>query len=330
MRVLNQLKGDGRWLVIAAVSLLYWAFGFYPYQLPPYHNGAERMADNSLRFETPGIAYTREPPAWLPIVIDSSSIRVTLEVRAERHQKHPWARIFNLSRDSHHSNLSIGQDDNNLVINVLSTEAPYAGKIRSVIKEVFAEPGWHRIELNIVPRLLTVTADGREVMHQSLAPDPLSKWSPGYRLAFGNELGFKRPWLGEIRKAIVLVQGERYDYRLPDTLEIPASYQLPPGNRYVHWVPFADYSNGISQVADNMLNLFGFIPFGMILAMTLHKPRSLWALGTLCCAMSLSIEAGQLFLAPRTPSMEDLLLNTLGGTLGAWLGLKLDIRSGHG
>ncbi|TCK18193.1 VanZ like protein [Thiogranum longum] len=330
MAVLNQLKGGRRWLVMVAVSLLYWAFGFYPYQLPPYHNGAVHTANNTLRFDAPGIAYTREPPAWLPTVIGSSLLRVILEVRSETHQKHRWARILNLSRDSHHTNLSIGQNGSDLVVNVLSTEARHAGKIRTVIKEVFAQPGWHRIELNILPRLLTVTADGREVLHQRLAIDPLSKWSPDYRLAFGNEFGFKRPWLGEIRKAIIFVPGERYDYTLPDVLEIPASYRLPLANRYVRWIPFTDYRNGISTVADNMLNLFGFIPFGIILAMTLHKPRSVWALGAICGAMSLSIEAGQLFLAPRTPSMEDLLLNTLGGALGAWLGLKLRARSSHG
>ena len=83
MRILNRLKAD-RWPVLVAVLLLYWAFGFYPYQLPPYHNGAVRAADHGLRFDAPGVAYTREPPAWLPTAIGSPSLRVMLEVRAGR------------------------------------------------------------------------------------------------------------------------------------------------------------------------------------------------------------------------------------------------------
>jgi glycopeptide antibiotics resistance protein len=69
------------------------------------------------------------------------------------------------------------------------------------------------------------------------------------------------------------------------------------------------------------VNLLGFIPFGMILAMMLRQPRSLLAFAAMCGVMSLSIETGQVFLASRTPSVDDLLLNTLGGALGAWLGL---------
>jgi VanZ family protein len=328
MRTVNRLRAY-RWPVLAAVLLWYWAIGFYPYQLPPYHNGAIRTAEHALLFNASGIAYTREPPGWLPEAIGSSLLRVTLEVRPARVQKSRWARIFTLSKDSHHSNLSIGQDGNDLLVQMRVPGTNPAGKPGYVIDEVFAQPGWHRIDLSVLPRLLTVAADGREVLRQRLPPNPLSNWSPEYRLAFGNQFGFNRPWLGEVRKAIVLVTGERYEYIPPDALETPASYRLPLANRYVQWIPFADYSDGNTKVVDKMVNLFGFIPFGMILAMSLRRPRSVWALAAICCAMSLSIEAGQLFLAPRTPSVDDLLLNTLGGALGAWLGLRVRLRSGH-
>ena len=329
MRLFNRLKA-GRYPILVAISLLYWAFGFYPYQLPPYYNGAIRTADNGLRFDTPGIACSREPPNWLPTAITSSSLQVTLEVRAARIQKRRWARILSLSRDSHHLNLSIAQDGNGLIVRVRSPETNLSAKPGHVINEVFAQPGWHRIELNVLPHLLTVMADGREVLRERLPIEPLSNWSPEYRLAFGNSLGFSRPWLGELRKAIVHVAGRQYDYMLPDALEAPASYQPPFTNHHVQWIPFSNIGNDSSVIVDKIVNLFGFIPFGMILAITLRQPRSVWALAAMCCAMSLSIEVGQLFLAPRTPSIDDLLLNTLGGALGAWLGLRVRARSGHG
>lgn len=326
---MNQIEANRR-PVLVVVLLLYWAIGLYPYQLPPYHNGAAQTAEPALRFDTPGIAYGREPPAWLPTAIASSTFRLTLEVRAARTQKSRWVQIFTLSGNLGCTNLSIGQDGSDLIVRMRSPETNLTGKPAYVIKEIFAQPGWHRIELNGLPRLLTVTVDGREVLRQMLPPESLSTWSPEYRLALGNKLGFNRPWLGELRKAVIHVAGHDYDYTLPDALETPASYPLSFANRDIQWIPFSNFSDGSSAVVDKVVNLFGFIPFGMILAMILHRPRSLFALAAICCAMSLSIEVGQVFLATRTPSIDDLLLNTLGGAMGAWLGLRIRVRSGHG
>ena len=329
LRTLNRLEAN-RWPVLVVVLILYWAIGFYPYQLPPYPNGAERTADQDLQFGASGIAYSREAPVWLPTAIASSSLQVMLEVRAARTQKSHWARIFTLSGNSHRTNLSIRQNGSDLIVHVRSPETNLAGRPGYEIENVFAQPGWHRIELNVLRGLLTVTVDGREVLHQILPPEPLSTWSPEYRLALGNELGFNRPWLGEVRNATVVVAGQHYDYMPPDALEHPAAYHPPLANRYIQWFPFADYRDGRPAIADKAVNLFGFIPFGWILAIALRRPRSLFALAALCCAMSLSIETGQLFLATRIPSVDDLLLNTLGGTLGAWLALRMRDRSGYG
>jgi len=326
---LKQLEAN-RWPVLVVVLLIYWAIGFYPYQLPPYHNGAVRAADQTLRFDDPGILYSREPPVWLPTAIGSSAFRVTLEVRSARAQESRWAQIFTLAENAKHTNLSIGQDRNDLIVRLRSPETNLAGRPLYKIKEVFAQPGWHRIELNVVPRLLIITVDGREVVRQMLPPEPLSTWSHEYQLALGNKLGFNRPWLGELRQAVVQVAGRDYDYTLPGALEIPASYPLQLAYRYVQWIPFSNISEGSSAIVDKVVNLFGFIPFGMILVIFMHRCRALVIFAGMCCAMSLSIEVGQLFIATRTPSIDDLLLNTLGGTLGAWLGLSARARSGYG
>jgi hypothetical protein len=324
--MLNRLETN-RWPILAVLTILYWAVGFYPYQLPPYHNGAVRTGGAVLEFDTIGIAYDRDPPGWLPTVIASSALRVTLEARAAATQKGRWGRILTLSRNSHRSNLSIAQDNSSLVVRVRSPETDLGGRPGYVVEGVFAQPGWHRIELSIASGLLTVITDGREVFRQALPPKPLSNWSPGYQLALGNQLDFSRPWLGKMRTAGVFVAGRHYDYTLPDALETPATYRPPLANRYVQWLPLSNLKNGSSAVIDHALNLCGFIPFGMILAMLLQRPRSLYAFAAICCAMSLSIEAGQLFIAPRRPSIDDLLLNTLGGALGAWLGLNVRVRS---
>jgi VanZ family protein len=318
-----------RWWLLLAVLLLYWAIGYYPYNLAPYPNESTHVPGQLLRFDGPGIAYGREPPSWLADAISSSSLQVILEVRSAGTQRR-WARIVSLSANSHLSNFSIVQDGNDLVVQVRDPDTDASGKPGHAIDDVFARPGWHRIELNLLPGLLTITVDGREAVRKHLPAAALSEWSPDYRLAVGNEFGFGRPWIGELRKIDVIVAGRANDYLRADALERPAVYHLPLAYRHVQWLPFSTLEHGPPVIADNIVNLLGFIPFGLALAMVLQRRYSLPAIAAMCCMMSLSIEAGQLYIATRTPSTDDLLLNTLGGTLGAWLGSRIGIRSGHG
>ena len=73
-------------------------------------------------------------------------------------------------------------------------------------------------------------------------------------------------------------------------------------------------------------NLLLFVPFGFLLValpgfsrlgLTTKVLFSILA----ACALSFAIESLQLFLA-RDPSMVDVLLNTVGGATGAWLGIR--------
>jgi hypothetical protein len=322
LRALNRLEAH-RWPVLLVTLLSYWAVGFYPYQIGPYQNAAVLTAEQTLRFDAPGIAYSRGPPAWLPAAIGSSSLHVTLEVRTAPNQIRRWARILSLSQDSHSYNLFIAKDGRRLVVQLGPFESDVADRPRYVVDNVFALPGWRRIELDISPSLLSIKVDGREALREAVPPQLLANWSPKYRLAFGNEFGFSRPWLGELREATVLVAGQRHDYLLPEALKIPARHHPPLAFRYIQWTPFPAYNGGSRVNSDHAVNFFGFIPLGWILAMTLRRPKSLLALAAMGCAMSLSIEAGQILLAQRTPSVDDLLLNTLGGALGAWLGLRV-------
>ena len=76
-------------------------------------------------------------------------------------------------------------------------------------------------------------------------------------------------------------------------------------------------------LADFLINIFGFVPFGAILY-TLTRAGSgnvVLKFGItvgLAAILSLSIETGQLFLLPRIPSLTDILTNTFGGGLGFW------------
>jgi len=75
-------------------------------------------------------------------------------------------------------------------------------------------------------------------------------------------------------------------------------------------------------VLDVILNFFGFMPLGVVLAAVLERGRRLrryyWQAAILfCLAFSMSIEVAQVWLPSRYSHLMDLVLNTLGGAAGA-------------
>ena len=99
----------------------------------------------------------------------------------------------------------------------------------------------------------------------------------------------------------------------------PWSYLAAPLPRY--WTGF-----------DVLSNVLGYAPWGFLLALAMHRTRPEWpavALATLAAAaLSLTLEATQMFLPVRVPSNVDAALNITGALAGAsmaralaWAGL---------
>lgn len=83
-----------------------------------------------------------------------------------------------------------------------------------------------------------------------------------------------------------------------------------------------------SGLSDMALNLIGFMPFGLLLAALVSsrgvRTRHVIIGVTLCSfALSFGIEAIQTWIPTRSSSALDLLLNTLGGAIGAAGGRRL-------
>jgi hypothetical protein len=309
-----------RWPLVLAIVLGYWGFGLYPYQLPPYQNGAAFSANNVIEFAEPGIAFSSTPPVWAADAARSGTLRLSIEFRSAPYQVHRRARIVSLAGKRRDQKIAVGQEGGDLVLRVPSrTPDACRGTARHTADGVLAQPGWHNIELSLSTDLISVRADGHEVLRQTLQIAPLREWYPDYRLTFANEPAFNRPWLGELRAATVTVAGEVHDYMLPGALHIPAYYEPPLGDRYIQWVPLSDICNGTSALVDKLVNLLGFVPFGVLLVVVFPGSMSVRFATLLSLVLSLSIEVGQLWLPSRSPSLDDLFLNTLGGTLGAWL-----------
>ncbi len=76
---------------------------------------------------------------------------------------------------------------------------------------------------------------------------------------------------------------------------------------------------GRRWLADGILNLCLFVPFGLALGWKARSPAK-----AVFCALllSTSVELAQMWIPGRDPSLSDILANTTGATVGALIGLR--------
>lgn len=97
------------------------------------------------------------------------------------------------------------------------------------------------------------------------------------------------------------------------------------GRRFLQ-ISMASSTPRHSLMLDTVVNLIGFMPLGVAIAIVLRSHRgspgrSILVAVFIGFALSLAIELTQAWLPSRNSSLWDLLLNTAGAFLGAWLSL---------
>ena len=104
-------------------------------------------------------------------------------------------------------------------------------------------------------------------------------------------------------------------------LEIPPKMEIL--KREILVAPWHRIKLNRSSVQDIVINIFGFIPFGFFLAATFLSTggfvgrHSVIITVLLCLVISLIIEIAQAWMPSRSSDTLDVILNTLGGWLGA-------------
>ena len=196
-------------------------------------------------------------------------------------------------------------------LNGLRAGAPFA-RVRDVLRSA----GWLRIDLQIRPGELTLAVDGQPALSAALPPAVVRTWHPSVGLALGNELTCERPWLGEIRAAVVRVPGRARDYADAGAAHAPAAcwaMSYPPA-----LVPFR-----LFLLQDVVRNTLMYAPLGLLLGLVMraHGHAALFLGLLVIVGVSASFEAAQLFLASRFSAIDDLICNTIGGGLGLALAL---------
>lgn len=274
---------------------------------PQVRNTIEVAESGTLRFDGTAVARGVEPLSWLAPAIGAGRLEVELEARTDDADQAGPARLLTLSTDTQHANLTIAQEDDDLVVRLRRPGSSELGTPALVADGVFAADRWRAVSLRIADGLAVVEVGGAEVATEELGPDPLRGWSREVGLALGNEVDAPRGWSGAIRRATVTSGDVTVDHLDRASYSLPASVRSDVAPE----VPAEQY--------DVVLNLVGFVPFGalfLLLRPGAHPvPRALLA----SFVMSAAMEAGQLAIASRDPSLRDLALNTAGGTIGGVL-----------
>ncbi len=313
--------------VPVCLILMYWAAGFYPFRWSfpfiAYENAAQRIRGGGWQFPKAGIAKTRTVPEWLSKAIRLSSLHIVLEIRSLDSNQLGPARILSISEDPYRRNLTIAQEGTNLVLRLRTPKTSLNGMPSYQIDDVFARPDWQRIEVLIRPEEIQVQINGRPRVSDKVPAHALLVWANNYFLALGNEMTFDRPWLGEIRRAEIKIGDEVVDYARADLLAVTAQYSVPRSTCLVQVIPFSCSQFDQYRLSDWLFNLIGFVPFGLLIAGLFRSNGTIRNSTLASFALSVSIEAGQIFLPGRFPSSEDLLLNTVGGALGAAFAVRI-------
>lgn len=89
----------------------------------------------------------------------------------------------------------------------------------------------------------------------------------------------------------------------------------------IEWLPFAR----LVRPRDIVLNVLFYVPFGYFLADTrsrLSAGRMLRSAALTACVVSVVTELSQVFSHGRFPAATDVLTNTAGAVIGAWLAVR--------
>jgi hypothetical protein len=232
------------------------------------------------------------------------------------------ARILTLSKDPYFRNFTVSQVGRHLNVRLRTPWHTQNGFPEAHVLNVFTARDWVEIRLSVEPGRLTVAIDGEPRVWVALPEVLFEDWDQSYRLALGNELTFDRPWVGEIAQAEVRVGENVVDYAKPGVLQIPATLSVVVPE--LNLVPFWDIA-----LHDGLLNFIMFVPLGVLAGfwVGVNRRRARWsatlfAVG-LVALFSSAIEVLQLGFPERFTSINDVILNTLGGAFGVLLARRL-------
>jgi hypothetical protein len=232
-------------------------------------------------------------------------------VRSFNPRQNGPARILTVSANPTTRNLTIGQAGDDLVLRLRTPETCTNGLPEVRVADVFKTRAWRDLELRLVSETLTLRVDGRTVFRKTLPDGALHVWDSRFPLSLGNEPTHDRPWLGEISRAEIILDGQTMDCLKPGIVELP--WLIP---RYQSLANPQSLLRQPKMLMDMFWNFVCFIPLGFFVAAFRGKHGSLVLAILVCSLTSGAVEILQIFLEGRLPSVVDWFWNTLGAAAG--------------
>jgi hypothetical protein len=295
-------------VVLVLIVIAYFPFAWSPPHI--VHNQVARNADGSLQFGEMNYARTIGTPAWLDDTRASGTIQIQLQAYPQSLRQN--ASIMMLASDFWHTDFAIGQDNSDLVVWLRRPGSDINGGPPFVLHGVFQPRRWSSVEVILQRGAFHIDVDGRTRLTGHLSADSTRVWSPG-QIVLGDEVHGGGPWQGQIRLAEVRTPGYAVDYIHRHALLIPASYLYLPD----HIEPFPPMNRG--QWTRAFLDLLSFIPVGFLIVLSRRPPMRPVPATMLAVALAVALAAGKFLFQARHTSLINLVMETVGAMLGAFL-----------
>lgn len=295
-------------MVLVLIVIAYFPFAWSPPRI--VRNQVTRSADGSLQFGEMNYARTPGTPAWLQYARASGIIQIQLQAYPQSLQQN--AAIMMLASDSWHTDFAIGQDHSNLMVWLRRPGSDINGDPPFVIHGVLQPQRWNSVAVILQRGAFRIDVDDKTRLTEHLPDDSTRVWSLG-QIVLGDEVHGGGPWQGQIRLARVRTLGYAVDYVRPGTLLIPASYLYLPD----HIEPFPPMNRGQWMLA--FLDMLSFIPVGFLIVLSRRPPMRPVPATLLAATLAVALAAGKFLFDARHTSLAILVMETVGGLLGALL-----------
>jgi hypothetical protein len=291
---------------------------YYPFDWDPprtVRNQVTRTADGTLRFGGMNAASTKRTPSWLEDARATGRLEADLEVSTWLPAERAGPVGIMMLADSYwHTDLVIGQDQDELLVWLRRPGTRSNGAPPFVVPEVFFPHRWAKVRMRIDGGNLRVDVGGTTRLSESLPSGAIRRWEDA-RFALGHEIHRGGPWQGEIRRAEIRVPGHApVDYARPGALVIPGRYLYLPDHMDAPFPPPSKIEWAIL-----VLHLVSFVPVGFLSAVTRRPPLRPLPATLLATAIALTLAAGKFLFYGRHIGVDDVVVEIAGGLLGALL-----------
>ncbi len=347
-----------------AICCGYFFFGLWPFEFHPRNNLGWRPGANGTVFGWPSVIYSEGWFDLGGVARSANATAMTIElyVRSEHKPGREVGSILTFYDGDLPENLLVAQWKDDLLLRVLSPEVHGQRTSREVGVEAGLRPGVRRfigiassasgtdfymdgVLARGVPRLILHPEALRGRLVLGNAPQGNRGWAGklfcvamfNRSLSAGEMERHYQFWTGnQLRKlqsekglSALYFMDERNGATIPDRspsgipLLVPEYFQVL--RKTVLVPPWEDPHPYFSDTGDVLINVLGFIPFGLVYFIYLvqarpgRQLRSTFIAVAVAGFISLSIELIQVYLPTRSSSLTDLICNIFGSALGVLL-----------